>query len=212
MNTIKRICMIFIIVIVLTGCTKSTGTITLQNAISDENNEDLKGKNPLQQALLNETTVQFYSYNTYYPDELNLSEPFYFEDISSDYYAFSMVDINFDGQKDVCLYSTIYEEQFLRVLFVEEGKVYISGIETCGCEITVEGYAVGETEKMFLVQKSILGHNNVDVLKIVSESEIYQYNGEDISLEEAESYKDKFSRAVPEKYEIIEGNILEYVK
>lgn len=207
----KRVFIIMMAVIALTGCTKSTGTITPQNTIPNEKTEALKDKNLLQQAMLNETMVQFYNYDANYSDELILSEPFYFEDISSDYYAFSMVDINFDGQKDVCLYSTIYEEQFLRVLFVEEDKVYVGGIETCGCEITVEGYAVGETEKMFLVQKSILGRNNVDVLKIVYETEIYQYEGEDISLEEAEFYKDEFSRELPEKYEITEENIIGYV-
>ena len=179
---------------------------TTENSTVVKNAESL-----LQDALMNKITFQYYSYDEHYPYELKLSEPMYLKDLDPYCYAFSLVDINFDGQKDVCLYSSLYEEQFLRVLFVEEGNVYIGGIKTYGYEVNKDGYAVAENYRGFFVQKSILGKGNVDVLRIEYDFGVYQCNGVDVSMEEAESYKGLFSMSLPEKYELTDENIKKYI-
>ena len=165
----------------------------------------------LQDALMNKITFQYYSYDEHYPYELKLSEPMYLKDLDPYCYAFSLVDINFDGQKDVCLYSSLYEKQFLRVLFVEEGNVYLGGIKTYGCYVNKDGYAVGVNERCFIVQKSILGKGNVDVLRIEYDFEVYQCNGVDVSRKEAQSYTGLFTMESPEKYELTDKNIKKYI-
>ena len=59
------------------------------------------------------------------------------------------------------------------------------GLNIPGRHVNKDGYAVGVNERCFIVQKSILGKGNVDVLRIEYDFEVYQCNGVDVSRENA---------------------------
>lgn len=224
----RRILYLMIILTTLCGCTKQITTMPASNSDVDNTTNEITSTNEssaietnteyeeltsgelLQNVLLNKATLQ------YYPNEVTgdrNSEAIHLKDLGFDYYAFSMIDINFDGEKDVCLYSTTREDQFLRVLFVEEGKVYASGIQTYGTEVVDEGYAIAERENKLLVEKANFQTQDNDVvLRIDYDFNIFQYNGVEVTAKEAETHRADYSMTPAIKYDMTEENIHTYVK
>ena len=151
-----------------------------------------------QSILLNEKKTRFDDWTDY--------GYFYIKDWRDDYYAFSMVDFNHDGQNEICLYSQLNDGQGLDIISYKDGETVLFGVDAYCKTMYSDGY-IGYYKSNKWLRYSLGEFMEEDLL---NRGNGY-YNGVEISKEELEVRKKYYSTTYATKYELTKENVMQHV-
>lgn len=157
-----------------------------------------------QSILLNEQTIRFtkdYGFNSGFDYGY-----FYLKDWREDYYAFSVVDFNHDGQNEICLYAGTSDGHGVDIISYEKGEAVLIGMPAYSMIMYNDGYLGYSAENEW-------ARKNLDMYLL---EEFYTtwhgyHNEMEISKNELEERKQYFSNTEAPKYELTKENIMQYV-
>ena len=212
----KRFLCINLTLLFLCGCSRDIVTTNFEEKtipITDENTteepttnaEVITGENLLQAAMLNEVYIT----DIQYPENKVL-----FKDLYWEWTEFSVVDMDFDGQHDVILYSDMNLDH-VRILYQVDDVVMVGGCS--GTDFFEDGYGGGEWDGGFVRRTAMAPKQEEQIVlgkSTYSSNAYYEHKGKSITEEEFDllMLEYNFSSTPVIKYDLTEENIRKYVK
>ena len=208
----RNIFLLSLLGVALCGCTANLNTTTTDTESTNPNTttESLTNETEtqpvnemdvislFQSILLNETKIRFTDWDDY--------GYFYLKDWREDYYAFSVIDFDHDGQNEICLYAGTSDGHGVDVIRYENGEAVLEGLDGYGMVAYNDGY-LGYSE-----DKSWVRHTfDVFLYEQFYVDWLGYHNEMLISKEELEERKQYFSNIEAPKYELTKENIMQYV-